>query len=160
MGGMVFEDSLNESNEKEDIIIYVGTRICLKAIFSKSGWNSPGHPAPYCLIELPIDFFVDTVAVPYTFAKSVWNLYNVPQIVADQNNISSVSDRKWLHIFVIIAFPIFFSILGYKKAKQNDLNPIGYAFICFFYNFWGYLYLFRQIKKRKMVRYKRINKKA
>ena len=50
----------------------------------------------------------------------------------------------WFQILNLVVCLLLFSvcsILGYKKAHEKGLNPIGWAIICFVFNFWGYVYL-------------------
>ena len=72
------------------------------------------------------------------FSKQISALFQNPSLYVPTSFLGLELFQILNLIFCLLFFSIF-SVLGFKKAKQKGLNPALWAFICFLFNFWGYI---------------------
>jgi hypothetical protein len=92
------------------------------------------------LAEKLLIAFIILVVITLVFSKQILGLFQNPSLYAPTSFFGLARFQIYNLIFGFSFFSIF-SVLGYKKARQKRLNPVRWAFICFFFNFWGYIYL-------------------
>jgi Na+-driven multidrug efflux pump len=80
------------------------------------------------------------------FSRQIPSLFQNDSLYASTSFFGLSQFQIFNLVFCLLFFSMF-SMLGYRKAKQKNLNPVFWAFVCFVLNVWGYILLLFYKKK-------------
>jgi len=100
------------------------------------------------LILIIIAIFIISIAAVFLLGNKITDLLLNPSLHVS-TPFFGLRLFQIINMVVCIVIMAIFSTLGYKKAKQKGLDPLFWAFVCFIFNLWGYIYLL-YFKKAKL----------